>query len=95
MPIWRLEPINLEDFPWGASTYTGSVIVRAADEDKARDLAASEYRIGVINPPLTEIPKPPWLYPWLTVCTRIEDSVYEEDGPDTILGPEEASSRSH
>ena len=95
MPIWKLVPINPDDFHWGASTYIGSVFVRAADEDKARELAASEYYIGVMKPPMTEIPKPPWLYPWLANCTRVDDSEYDEDGPDAILGPEEALSRAH
>ncbi len=87
MPIWRLEPINPDDHHWRASTYTGPVFVRAADEDKARELAASKFRIGAEPSPGAELPRPPWLYPWLTTCARIEESEYAEDGPDTILGP--------
>ncbi len=82
MPIWKLEPINPDDDHWGASTYNGPLFVRAADEDIARELATSEYRIGA--------EKSPWLYAWLTNITRIEDSDYDEDGPDAILGPQEA-----
>ncbi len=87
MPIWKLEPINPDDDHWGASTYNGPLIVRAADEDIARELATAEYRIG------TE--KSPWLYAWLTNIIRIEDSEYDEDAPDTILGPEEALTKAH
>ncbi len=82
MPIWKLEPINPDDDHWRACTYNGPSFVRAADEDSARALAASEYRIGA--------EKSPWLFAWLTNITRIEDSEYDEDAPDTILGPEEA-----
>ncbi len=93
MPIWRLEPINPDDHHWRASTYVGPLSVRAADGDKARALAASQFRIGTEKPPGAEVPRTPWLYSWLATCTRIEASEFEEDGPDTILGPEEALSR--
>ena len=46
MPIWKLEPIDPNDDHWGASTYNGPLFARAADEDIARELATSEYRIG-------------------------------------------------
>jgi hypothetical protein len=93
MPIWRLEPINPDDHHWQASPYAGPLIVRAADEDKARELAASQFRIGAEKPPGTEVPRTPWLYSWLATYTRIEASEFEEDGPETILDPEEALSR--
>ncbi|MAF94578.1 MAG: hypothetical protein CMM60_02315 [Rhodospirillaceae bacterium] len=50
MPIWRLEPINPDDHHWRASTYAGPLTVRAADEDKARELATSQFRIGAEKP---------------------------------------------
>ncbi len=93
MPIWRLEPINPDDPHWRASTYAGPLTVRAADEDKARELAASPFRIGAAKPPATEVPRTPWLYSWLATCARIEASEFEEDGPETILGPPEALAR--
>ncbi len=67
--------------------------MRAADEDKARELAASQFRIGAEKPLGAEVPRTPWLYSWLATCTRLETSEFEEDGPDTILGPEEALSK--
>ncbi len=87
MPIWKLEPINPDDDHWSASLYNGPLLVRADDEDIARELATSDYRVGS--------EKSPWLYAWLTNITRIEDSEYDEDGPDTILGPEEALAKAH
>ena len=93
MPIWRLEPINPDDHHWRASTYTGPLPVRAAEEDKARKLAASQFRIDAEKHLGAEVPRTPWLYSWLVNCTRIETSEFEEDGPETILGPEETLSR--
>ena len=93
MPIWRLEPINPDDHHWRASTYTGPLSVRAAEEDKARKLAASQFRIDAEKHLGAEVPRTPWLYSWLVNCTQIETSEFEEDGPETILGPEEALSR--
>ena len=93
MPIWRLEPINPDDHHWRASTYSGPLSVRAAEEDKARKLAASQFRIDAENHLGAEVPRTPWLYSWLVNCTRIETSEFEEDGPEPILGPEEALSR--
>ena len=95
MPIWRLEPINPDDRHWQASTYVGPLTVRAADEDKARELAASQFRIGAEKRPGAEVPRTPWLYSWLATCTRIEASEFEEDGAETILGPEEALPKAH
>ena len=93
MPIWRLEPINPDDHHWQASTYAGPLTVRAADEDKAREVASSQLRISAEKPPGAEVPRTPWLYLWLSTCKRIEASELEEDGPDTILEPEEALSQ--
>ncbi len=95
MPIWRLEPINPADFHWQASTYAGPLYLRAADEDTARELAASQFRSGAGKPPGAAVPRPPWNFSWLANCERIKVSDFEEDGPDTILGPEEALSRAH
>ena len=74
MPIWRLEPINPDDHHWRASTYSGPLSVRAAEEDKARKLAASQFRIDAEKHLGAEVPRAPWLYSWLVNCTRIETS---------------------
>ena len=95
MPIWRLEPINPADSHWQASTYAGPLYLRAADEDKARELAASLFRIGAGKSPEAEVPRTPWNFSWLATCERIKVSEFEEDGPNTILGPEEALSKAH
>ncbi len=88
MPIWRLDPIHPDDHHWRASTYTGPWSVRAADETKARELAASAFRIGAETSAAKDVLRPPWLFPRLVTCTPIEDSEMEEDGPDAILDQE-------
>ncbi len=95
MPIWRLDPIHPDDHHWRASTYIGPLSVRAADGIKAREVAASAFRLDAETSAGKDVTRPPWLFPWLATCERIEASEFEEDGPDTILGPEEVLSRAH
>ena len=37
----------------------------------------------------------PWLYDWLATCELAKQSGFDEEGPDTILGPEEAMAKAH
>ncbi len=90
MPIWKLEPINPDDDHWTACRYVGPLFVRAADDDGARELTALQYAKGEEKLSGGNVPKTPWLYAWLATCTRLEDSEYDSDGPDAILGPAEA-----
>ena len=46
MPIWTLEPLDLETPNWEASIYKGKVIVRAENERRARFLAAKAFGIA-------------------------------------------------
>ncbi len=93
MPIWRLEPVNRDDHHWRASTYVGPVIVRAPDEVRAGGVAADAFDIAAEKLPGAELPLLPWVHSRLVTCVRLEKSDYDEEGPDTILGPEEALSR--
>ena len=91
MQLWKLEPIDLANRNWAASTYKNKVIVRAEDLSKAQDLAAKAYgttprpRLGettIINP---------WNNPGLvrTVQVQATDD-YTEDGDQEIVYPPEA-----
>ncbi len=88
MGIWKLEPVNPDDDHWRASTYVGRLIVRAPDEDKARSLATAAFWGTAEKPPGEEMPRPPWGHPSKVTCVRLEDSGFDEEGPDGILGPE-------
>ena len=46
MPIWTLEPLDLGNPNWEASTHKGRVIIRAENEKKARFLAAKAFGIA-------------------------------------------------
>ena len=89
MAIWKLEPVDPGEHHWRASTYVGPVIVRARDEAAARHLAVGAFGISA------RVLLLPWHYDWLVTCERAAESDFDEEGPDTILGPEEALARAH
>ena len=93
MPIWKLDPINPDDEHWTASRYVGPLFVRAADDDRARELAAMACQIGKGKLSSGMVPTMPWRYAWLANCTQVEDSDYNEEGADAILGPVKELSR--
>ncbi len=95
MPIWKLEPASPDEHHWRASTYVGPVIVRAPDEATAGSVAAAAFGITPEMIPGAEVPLVPWGYPWLVTCVRLENSDFDEEGPEAILGPEKALSRVH
>ena len=92
MGIWKLEPVNPSEVHWRASTYVGPVIVRAPDEIKARWVAVEAFGIAAEKLPGAEVPLLPWTYSWIVTCVQLEDSGFDKEGPDVILGPEEALS---
>ncbi len=59
MAIWKLEPIDPNDYHWQASAYCGPVFARAPDEAGARDLAAGAFGIAAEKPPGAEVLRPP------------------------------------
>jgi len=95
MPIWKLEPVNPEEPHWRASNYDGHVFIRAPNVLMARDIACSAFGISAEHFGESETPLNPWVHFVTVTCTRVEISVFDEEGPDTILGPPEALSRAH
>ena len=93
MPVWKLEPINPDDEHWTASRYVGPLFVRAADDDGARELAAMACGIGKGKLSSGMVSTTAWRDALLANCTQVEDSEYNEEGADAILGPEKALSR--
>ncbi len=87
MPIWKLEPVDPTLDHWRRSTWVATVFVRANSELVAREVAQSAFG--------AEVPSMPWVHEWIFTCERVEDSEYDEEGPDDILGPEEALVRVH
>ena len=91
MQLWKLEPINVANSNWAASTYKKEIIVRAEDLSKARDLAAKAYgNIPRTRPDETTIINP-WDNPNLvrTIQVQATDD-YTEHGDQEIVYPPEA-----
>ena len=90
MAIWKLEPVEPGDHNWRASQYVGTVFVRARNKDAARLLAMNAFGISPELQPDLEMPRLPWYHEQIVTCERVVDSDYNEEGPDEILGPEDA-----
>ncbi len=87
MPIWELIPTDQKSDHWRASNYRGRVVVRAASEDKARDLATSKFHVASRRVPDGDTPLSPWRQSDLVACKRLNDSAYNETGPEEVLEP--------
>lgn len=95
MPIWKLEAVDPTANHWRCSKWVGTVFIRAKDELAAREIAQSAYGIVAEKIPGLETPQIPWVHDWISACEQVGDSEYDADGPDDILGPEEALKRTH
>lgn len=95
MAIWKLKPVDPSEHHWRASTYCGPLFAEAPDEAGARNLAARAFGIAAEKLPGAEVPLLPWHYDWLVTCEHAVESDFDEEGPDSILGPEEALARAH
>ncbi len=87
MAIWRLEPIDTTNHNWRASSYVGSVLIRAADEQRARVIATRAFGIAARLVAGMDVPVIPWDYDGLSDCSRANDTTFAEEGPDEILDP--------
>ncbi len=85
MPVWELEPIDPDDFNWRASTYKGRVVIRAPDEDRAREIAILAFAIGTRRELHEGVPFCPWDHEDKVRCRQLTDPRYPEDGPEEIL----------
>jgi len=87
MAIWRLCPLDLSDPNWEASSHRAVVIVRAPDENAARDVAEAAFGVKTRFRPGAGIVAPPWKRPELVAVERITDERFETDGPSVVLSP--------
>jgi hypothetical protein len=87
MAIWRLCPIDLSDPNWEASSHRAAVIVRAPDENTAREVAEAAFGVKTRFRPGTAIVAPPWKRAELVAVERITDERFEADGPSMVLSP--------
>jgi len=89
MPIWRLEPTEIESTDWRRSTYKGQVVVRAKNENEARKLASEKFDTAADVEHGQNTPMNPWFQGELVRCEQLVGSDYVEAGPDAILSPNE------
>jgi hypothetical protein len=95
MPIWRLEPRDLTDPNWAASSHRETAIVRASSEAGARETAEKAFGVKTRFVPGKGTHVPPWRRSELVDAKIIENTVYTEEGPDEILEPSFARDLSH
>ena len=95
MAIWKLKPVDPGDHNWRGSKHVGLVYVRARNEEAARLFAMNTFGKSVELLRVEEIPLQPWNLSRFVTCEHVADSSFEEEGPDAILGPEEALARMH
>lgn len=87
MSLWKLEPLDLSDPNWEASSHRGLVIVRAPDDEAARDAAQRAFGVKTRFSPGAGVTAPPWKRASLVSAERVHDQRYEEEGPTEILEP--------
>jgi hypothetical protein len=87
MPLWRLQPLDLGDPNWEASAHRGLVVVRAPDEEAAREAAQHAFGVKTRFSPGAGVTAPPWKRASLVSAERIRDQRYHEEGPAEVLEP--------
>ena len=96
MPLWKLEPIDLADHNWWASTYKREVIIRAEDVRKAQHLAARAYGIATSHRPGETVKFNPWNHSGFVRAIQVKATDnYAEDGDEGIVYPAEAVASAH
>ncbi len=96
MPLWRLEPLDLSNRHWNASTYKGAVIIRAADSDAAQLLAARAFGKATQKDFGDTVIIVPWDQPDFVGITKVKGTdEYVEEGPSSIVHPAEALELAH
>lgn len=87
MPLWKLTPVDLTDPHWEASSHRAMAIVRAPDEQTARDIAQQAFGVKTRFEPGHGVKAPPWRRTSLVKAEEVDDARYEADGPTEILEP--------
>ncbi len=87
MSLWKLTPVDLTDPNWQASSHRGMAIVRAVNEEAARDVAAEAFDVATRFAPTKGQQAPPWRRPSLVRAEKIEDDRFESEGAPTVLVP--------
>jgi len=87
MRVYELKPTSEALDDWEANEYKGTVIVRAQDEKSARLKASFGFFTLTKEESGRDTPIPPWQNGKLVICKQLDNSEYEEEGPEEILFP--------
>jgi hypothetical protein len=87
MAIWQLTPLDLDDASWEASSHRGPAIVRAENEDAAREIAQQAFGVKTGFRQQHRVVAPPWKRAELVRAEHVKDPRFEEKGPDEVLFP--------
>jgi len=89
MKIWELSPLDLDFAGWCCSRHKGDAIVRAEDEEEARNIANQRFLILAEKvSSCQETPRSPWEDSSVVKCIELDNSKYSTDGPAGLLEPE-------
>jgi len=87
MPIWKLTPISLNAVQWQVSKYEGEVVVRAASEERARELVGyCCFKTG--QSANANLAGPPWNNPNVVAASRCDETGAGTFGEEVISPPE-------
>lgn len=87
MAIWHLSPVNLDDPSWQASSHRGAAVIRAENENEAREIAQEAFGVKTGFRPQRHIIAPPWKSTELVHAVHVSDPRFEEEGPAELLSP--------
>ena len=87
MPLWKLTPLDLKDPNWEASSHHAMAIIRAPDEETARDEAQKALGVKTGFAPEKGIKAPPWKRANLAKVELIEVQRFDSEGPTEVLEP--------
>ena len=85
--IWQLVPIDPGQPHWEMSTYRGLDLVRAEDENRARDTAAMAFASAVNLRARRDTIYLPWRHAEFVACYENEDPAHSTEGEEEILVP--------
>lgn len=87
MTLWKLTPVDLADSNWAASSHRDVVIVRAPNEDLARDEAEKAFGVKTRFTSGGGVKAPPWKRSDLVTAKIIAGDIYQAEGPPEVLEP--------
>jgi hypothetical protein len=87
MTVWKLSPVDLTDKNWEASSHRGAVIVRAPDEEMAREAAEQAFGVKTRFKPGAGVIARPWKRDSIVKAEQIKDPRFELEGATEVLDP--------